>query len=70
MIDRTKLSKNITLVTESFWSAGNRIFTGRLRPPKKASYDNEEECIRFEGTTLYIDKNILAKYGIEIKVTE
>ena len=70
MIDRTKLSKNITLVTESLWSAGNRIFTGRLRPPKKTLYDNEEECIRFEGSTLYINKNVLSKYGIEIKVTE
>lgn len=70
MIDKTKLSKNVTLVTESLWSAGNRIFTGRLRPSKVEFYDKEEEAIRFEGTTLYINKVTLDKYGIRLCIDE
>lgn len=66
MLDKTKLSKDVTLVTESLWATGNRIFTGRLRPPKKDAYNKEEECIRFEGTTLYINKSTLSKYGINL----
>ncbi len=68
MIDKTKLNKDVTLVTESLWNAGNRLFTGRLRPPKKDAY--EEECIRFEGTTLYINKATLSKYGISLCIDE
>ena len=66
MIEKTKLSKDVTLVTESFRNAGNRIFSGRLRPPKKEFYNKEEEAVRFEGTTLYINRATLDKYGIEL----
>lgn len=70
MIDKTKLSKDVTLVTESLWNVGNRIFTGRLRPPKVECYDKEEEVIRFEGKHLYINKTILNKYGIDLCIEE
>lgn len=70
MIDKTKLSKDVTLVTESLWSTGNRIFTGRLRPPKVEYYDKEEEAIRFEGKNLYINKTVLDKYGIELCIED
>lgn len=66
MTDKTKLNKNTTLVTESFWSSGERVFTGRLKYPKQDA--NEEECIRFEGTKLYINKDVLSKYGIEMVI--
>lgn len=71
MIEKTKLSKDVTLVTESLWSTtGNRIFTGRLRPPKAEFYDKEEEAIRFEGKTLYINRATLCKYGISLCINE
>lgn len=70
MIEKTKLSKDVTLVTESFWNKGNRIFSGRLRPPKVEFYDKEEEAIRFEGKTLYINKATLSKYGINLCIDE
>ena len=70
MIDKTKLTKDVTLVTESFSKAENRIFSGRLRPPKAEFYDKEEEVIRFEGTTLYINKATLSKYGISLCIRE
>ena len=70
MIEKTKLSKDVTLVTESLWSTGNRIFTGRLRPPKAEFYDKEEEVIRFEGKTLYINRATLSKYGIGLCINE
>lgn len=66
MIYNTKLSKDVTLVTESYWNTGNRIFSGRLRPPKVEFYDKEEEAIRFEGKNLYINKATLDKYGIKL----
>ena len=70
MIEKTKLSKNVTLVTESFWNKGSRVFQGRLRPPKKEYYDNEEEAVRFEGITLYINRATLTKYGIRLVIDE
>ena len=70
MIEKTKLSKGVTLVTESLWSTGNRVFTGRLRPPKTEFYDKEEEAIRFEGKTLYINRATLDKYGISLCINE
>ena len=70
MIDKTKLSKDVTLVTESFWKTGNRIFSGRLRPPKVEFYDKEEEAIRFEGMTLHVNRATLGKYGISLCIHE
>ena len=70
MVERTKLSKDVTLVTESLWSTGNRIFSGRLRPPKAEFYDKEEEAIRFEGKTLYINKATLEKFGVDLCIEE
>lgn len=70
MIEKTKLSKDVTLVTESLWSTGNRIFIGGLRPPKKEFYGKEEEVIRFEGTKLYINKATLSKYGVSLYIEE
>jgi hypothetical protein len=70
MIEKTKLSKDVTLVTESLWDTGNRVFTGRLRPPKAEFYDKEEEAIRFEGKTLYINRATLCKYGISLCINE
>ena len=67
MFVRTKLSKDVTLVTEA---SGNKIFTGGLRPPKQEFYGKEEEVIRFEGKTLYINKATLAKYGIALCIEE
>lgn len=71
MMDITKLTKDVTLVTESFRrSTENRIFVGCLRTPKKEFYGKEEEVIRFEGSTLYINKATLRKYGISLCISE
>ena len=70
MFEKIKLSKTVTLVTESCWKTGNRVFLGKLRPPKKEFYDKEEEVIRFEGDILYINKTTLSKYGISLCIDE
>lgn len=70
MFEKIKLSKDVTLVTESFNNGKNRSFIGRLRPPKIEFYNKEEEVIKFEGSTLYINKATLAKYGIALNINE
>ena len=69
MIEAIKLTKDVTLVTESDWGGKWRKLQCRLRPPKKEYYDKEEEAVRFEGTTLYVNNATLAKYGINLEVS-
>ena len=70
MKDRIKLTKDTTLVTDSFTEKGKRILSCKLRPPKAEFYNKEEEAIRFVENTLYINRATLGKYGISLCIRE
>ena len=66
MIDKIKLSKDVTLITESHWDIGSRVLQCRLRFSRQEHDAKEEEIVRFEGKHLYIETDILDKYGIKL----